>query len=87
MTPDETTSLLSHEGELLSSAFTVYIGTNVSRINAGAFKGCKKLKTVHIKTNKLKFVGKDAFKGISKKAIFKVAKKNLVKYKRLLKLK
>ncbi|MBR6403734.1 MAG: leucine-rich repeat protein [Eubacterium sp.] len=66
---------------------TVVIGTNVVKINAGAFKGCKQLKTVHIKTNKLKYVGKNAFKGVHKKVKFKIAKKNLKKYKKLLKLK
>ena len=59
----------------------------VTSIAKNAFKGCKKLKKVTIKATKLKSIGKNAFKGIYKKATFKVPKKQLKKYKKLIKKK
>ena len=59
----------------------------VTLIAKNAFKGCKKLKKVTIKATKLKSIGKNAFKGIYKKATFKVPKKQLKKYKKLIKKK
>lgn len=56
----------------------------VTSIAKNAFKGCKKLKKVTIKATKLKSIGKNAFKGIYKKATFKVPKKYLKKYKKLI---
>ena len=56
----------------------------VTSIAKNAFKGCKKLKKVTIKATKLKRIGKNAFKGIYKKATFKVPKKQLKKYKKLI---
>ena len=56
----------------------------VTSITKNAFKGCKKLKKVTIKATKLKSIGKNAFKGIYKKATFKVPKKYLKKYKKLI---
>ena len=56
----------------------------VISIAKNAFKGCKKLKKVTIKATKLKSIGKNAFKGIYKKATFKVPKKQLKKYKKLI---
>ena len=56
----------------------------VTSIAKNAFKGCKKLKKVTIKATKLKSIGKNAFKGIYKKATFKVPKKQLKKYKKLI---
>lgn len=56
----------------------------VTSITKNAFKGCKKLKKVTIKAAKLKSIGKNAFKGIYKKVTFKVPKKQLKKYKKLI---
>lgn len=56
----------------------------VTSIAKNAFKGCKKLKKVTIKAAKLKSIGKNAFKGIYKKTTFKVPKKQLKKYKKLI---
>ena len=56
----------------------------VTSIAKNVFKGCKKLKKVTIKAAKLKSIGKNAFKGIYKKATFKVPKKQLKKYKKLI---
>ncbi len=65
----------------------ITIGKYVTTIGDRTFYGCKKLKTITIKSKKLttKKVGKQAFKGIYKKAIIKVPKSKLKTYKKLLK--
>ena len=70
-----------------TSLKSVTIGANAKKIGAQAFKGCKKLKTINVKSMKLKSVGKNAFKGINKKAKFNLPKKAAIynKYKKLLK--
>ena len=55
----------------------------VTAINKNAFKNCKKLKKVIIQPGKIS-IGKNAFKGINKKAVFKVPKKNMKSYKKVL---
>lgn len=61
------------------------LGKNIKKINANAFKGCKNLKIIIIKSKSLKFIGKDAFKGIYPKARIKVPASRLKKYKKLFK--
>lgn len=56
-------------------------------IGSKAFYNCSKLKTIKIQSTVLKKVGKNAFKGIYKKATIKVPKKKLGEYKNLLKKK
>lgn len=65
------------------------INYKVTEISNGAFSGCKKLKSITIKTAKLKSksVGTQAFKGIHKKASIKVPKKQKKLYKTWLKKK
>ena len=65
----------------------VVIGKNVKAIKANAFRGCKKLKSITVKTTKLKAskVGKNAFKGINKKAVFKIPKKKFKSYRAIFK--
>ena len=63
----------------------VVIGKYIKEVKAKAFYGCKKLKTVTIKSKVLNKVGKQAFKGIHKKAKIKVPKAKLKAYKKLLK--
>lgn len=67
----------------------VTIPSNISKIGSQAFYGCKKLKTIVIKSAKLsvKNIGKNAFKGIPKKATVKLPKKKYTSYKKLLKKK
>ena len=62
------------------------IGKNVKKIGKRAFYGCSNIKTIIIKTEKLKesSIGADAFKGISKNAVVKVPKKLVKKYKKIL---
>ena len=59
---------------------------NVTKIGKNAFTGCKKLKSITIKTKKLttKTVKKGAFNGISKKVVVKVPKSKYKTYKKLL---
>ena len=62
------------------------IGKNIRSIGADAFRDCKKLKKVVFKTVKLKksTVGKNAFKGIAKKATFTLPEKKYKSYKKIL---
>lgn len=63
----------------------VVIGKNVTKIGKKAFYGCRKLKKITVKTTKLtkKNVGRQAFKGIHKKAAFKVPKKKISSYRKV----
>lgn len=65
----------------------VTISSKVKKIGKQAFYGCKKLKSITIKTTKLtsKNVGNNAFKGIYAKATIKVPKRKFKSYKKLLK--
>ncbi len=62
------------------------IEKNVEKIGAKAFFGCKKLKTITIKTTKLKAkkIGANAFKNIKSNATVKVPKKRFKTYKTML---
>ena len=64
-----------------------YKGTTykVTSIGSKAFYNCKKLKTATIKSRKLKSVGKNAFKGICKKAKVTVPKSKHKAYRKLFK--
>ncbi len=63
----------------------VTIGTEVKVIGSNAFAKCKKLKTIVIKSKKLKKVGKKAFAGIGKNASIRVPKSKVKVYRNLLK--
>lgn len=66
---------------------SVVIGKNITTLGAQCFAGCTNLKKVTFKTKVLTKVGSDAFKKINKKAVLKVPKAQLKKYKKLLKKK
>ena len=66
---------------------TVTIGKNVTVLGNNVFYGCKKLKKITVKSTKLKKVGSKSLKGIDKKAVIKVPKSKLSKYKKLFKSK
>lgn len=66
---------------------SVTIPEGVTKIGKNAFNGCKNLKTIIIKSTKLKTVGKNAIKGINKEATIKVPKEQLKEYKKLFKSK
>ena len=61
------------------------IGKYVTTIGNNAFYGDKKLKKIVVKTKVLKKVGKNAIKGIDKRAQIKVPKSRRSKYKKLFK--
>ena len=61
----------------------VTIGTNVRAIGKQAFYKCKNLKKMVIQSLELQSVGKQAIKGIHKKAVIKVPKKKVKTYKKL----
>lgn len=63
----------------------VTIGTNVTKIGANAFSGCSNLKNIVVQSSQIKSVGKNAWKGIHKKAVIKVPKAKLKSYKKLFK--
>lgn len=62
----------------------VTIGKNITKINTGAFNGCKNLSVITIKSKNISSVGKNAFKGIKAKTKIKVPSSRLSKYKKLL---
>ena len=62
----------------------VVIGSNVKTIGKNAFMNCKKLKSIEIESSKLKKVGKNAWKGIHKKAVFCCPVKKVKAYKKLM---
>ena len=61
------------------------IGKNVTVIKDKAFFGCKNLKSITINAVNLKKAGRNAFKGISKKAVIKVPEKKKKSYSKILK--
>lgn len=65
------------------------IGKNVKVINMEAFRGCKNLKNIVIKTSDLvkQGVGTDALKGLNAKAVATVPESKLSEYKKILKAK
>lgn len=63
----------------------VTIGKYVTTIGDNAFCNCSKLKKITFKGTSVKKIGKNAFKGVPKKAVAKVQKKVKSRYKKLLK--
>ena len=62
----------------------VVVGANITYIGEDVFRESVKFDRLVIKTNKLKKVGKNVFKGAGKKLIIEVSKKSLGKYKKML---
>ena len=65
----------------------ITINGSVEKIGSQAFYGCKNLKQIVIKSSFIKSVGKDALKGINKKAVIKVPKSKLKSYQKKFKKK
>lgn len=61
------------------------LGKGITEIGGKAFKNCKKLGSITIRSLKLKKVGKSALKGIKAAAKIKVPTKKLSAYKKLFK--
>ena len=79
------TSIASNAFKDNKKLTSVTVGANVTTIGSKAFYGCKNLKKITVKSTKLKSVGKNALKGIHKKAVVKVPKSRFSKYKKLFK--
>lgn len=69
----------------LTNLTKVTIGTNVTAIGKKAFCKDQKLKSIAVKSKKVKTVGKQAFKNISSRAVIRVPKLKKTAYKKLLK--
>lgn len=65
----------------------ITINGSVEKIGSQAFYGCKNLKQIVIKSSFIKSVGKNALKGINKKAVIKVPKSKLKSYQKKFKKK
>jgi len=61
------------------------VGSSIERIEANAFRNCKNLKTITIKSKSLKYVGKGVLKGTPENLIIKVPKSKKAQYKKLFK--
>ncbi len=59
------------------------VENKVTKIGVKTYYKCKNLKKIVIKGSKLKSIGKNAIKGINKKAVIKCPKKMVKKYKKL----
>ncbi|MBR6404050.1 MAG: leucine-rich repeat protein [Eubacterium sp.] len=79
------TSIGNNAAKNCKKLTNVAIGTNVTKIGSNVFANCKNLKKVNIKTIKLKKIGANAFKGINKKVKFKINKKRLARYTKMIK--
>jgi hypothetical protein len=57
----------------------VTVGKNIGNIGKNAFKGCKNLNRIIIKSAKLtkRSFGKNAYKGVNKKITFKIKSKSI----------
>ncbi len=63
----------------------VTFGTGLTKIGREAFKNCSKLKTITIKSEKLKSVGKNALRGVKRDARIRVPGKKVKAYRKLFK--
>lgn len=63
---------------------TLTIGKNMTAIGKNAFKGCKNLKKIIVKSKKLKKIGKNAFQNVKKAAYVKVPKGKAKSYQKML---
>lgn len=81
----EVTSIAAKAFQKNKKLTAVTIEKNVREIGKQTFAGCSKLKSITIKTTKLKknSIGKNALKGIKKNATIRVPKKKFAQYKKL----
>lgn len=61
----------------------ITVGSNIRAIGKNAFMNCKKLKTINVKSKKIKLVSKGCLKGINKKAVIRVPKAKKSLYSKL----
>lgn len=80
----QVTSIAAGAFQKCSKLKKITIGKNVSIIGKNAFYQAKKLKQIVIRSSKMSKVGKNAWKGIHKKAVIRVPKKQRSRYRKLL---
>ena len=79
------TSIAPNAAKGCKNLAKVVLGENIATIGKNAFNGCSSLKSITIKSKKLRKVGAGAFKGINKKATISVPKAKKKAYTKLLK--
>lgn len=62
---------------------SITIGKNVTQIGDESFYGCKQLKKVKILSEQVEYIGEDAFRGISAKAVIYVPRSCLAEYREM----
>ncbi len=62
---------------------SITIGKNVTQIGDESFYGCKQLKKVKILSEQIEYIGEDAFRGISAKAVVYVPRSCLAEYREM----
>lgn len=77
------TSIAAAAFEKDTSLVKVTVGRNIRKIGRNAFRGCRKLKRIVLRTKKLKTVGRGAIKGISSKAVIRVPEGRKRAYRKL----
>lgn len=63
---------------------TLQLGRYVKIVDRNNFRGCRSLKRLTIRFRQLKFIGKNAFRGISKRAVLRIPEGKRSRYRRLL---
>ena len=79
------TSVANNAFKGYTKTTTIVIGKNVKSIGSNAFNGCKSLKKVTIQSTGLTKIGSKAFSGTNANISFKVPKKSLAKYTKMIK--
>lgn len=79
----QVTSIAANAFQKCSKLKKITIGKNVTTIGKNAFYQAKKLKRITIRSTKISKVGKNAWKGIYKKAVIQVPKKQRSRYQKL----
>lgn len=77
------TSIAANAFRKCSKLKKVVIGKNVTAIGKNSFYQAKALKSIVVQSTKLSKIGRNALKGISKKAVIQFPKKKQAKYKKL----
>lgn len=79
----QVTSIAAGAFQKCSKLKKITIGKNITTIGKNAFYQAKKLKQIVVRSTKISKVGKNAWKGIHKKALIQVPKKKRAKYQKL----
>ncbi len=83
----QVTAIAANAFRKCSKLRKIVIGKNVTSIGKNSFYQAKGLKSIVISSTKLSKIGRNALKGISKKAVIQIPKKKQAKYKKLVRKK